>query len=203
MCQGYYRHSEGYTPHWDGMDAFKGRIVHPQTWPKDLDYRGKNVVVIGSGATAATLIPAIAAECGHVTMLQRSPTYFRSARNANDLADMLRELEIDEVWIHEIVRRKILHDQDAFTRRTFEQPEAVKQELIAAVRDLLGPDYDVETHFTPTYRPWRQRLAFVPDGDLFQGIRRARRRSSPTRSSGSPRPASCSAPARCSRPTSS
>ena len=171
MCQGYYRHSEGYTPHWDGMDAFKGRIVHPQTWPKDLDYRGKNVVVIGSGATAATLIPAIAAECGHVTMLQRSPTYFRSARNANDLADMLRELEIDEVWIHEIVRRKILHDQDAFTRRTFEQPDAVKQELIAAVRDLLGPDYDVETHFTPTYRPWRQRLAFVPDGDLFQGIR--------------------------------
>jgi cation diffusion facilitator CzcD-associated flavoprotein CzcO len=153
------------------MDAFKGRIVHPQTWPKDLDYRGKNVAVIGSGATAATLIPAIAAECGHVTMLQRSPTYFRSALNANDLADMLRELEIDEVWIHEIVRRKILHDQDAFTRRTFEQPEAVKQELIAAVRDLLGPDYDVETHFTPTYRPWRQRLAFVPDGDLFQGIR--------------------------------
>jgi cation diffusion facilitator CzcD-associated flavoprotein CzcO len=171
MCQGYYRHSEGYTPHWDGMDSFKGRIVHPQTWPEDLDYRGKNVVVIGSGATAATLIPAIAAECGHVTMLQRSPTYFRSARNANDLADMLRELAIDEVWIHEIVRRKILHDQDAFTRRTFEQPEAVKQELIAAVRDLLGPDYDVATHFTPTYRPWRQRLAFVPDGDLFQGIR--------------------------------
>ena len=171
MCQGYYRHSEGYTPQWDGMERFRGRIVHPQTWPEDLEYRGKNVVVIGSGATAATLIPAIAADCGHVTMLQRSPTYFRAARNANDLADMLRELEIDEVWIHEIVRRKILHDQDAFTRRTFEEPETVKQELIAAVREHLGPDYDVETHFTPTYRPWRQRLAFVPDGDLFQGIR--------------------------------
>ncbi|HME20976.1 MAG TPA: NAD(P)/FAD-dependent oxidoreductase, partial [Acetobacteraceae bacterium] len=171
MCQGYYRHSEGYTPHWDGIESFKGRIVHPQTWPEDLDYHGKNVVVIGSGATAATLIPAIAADCGHVTMLQRSPTYFRAARNANDLADLLRELKIDEVWIHEIVRRKVLHDQDAFTRRTFEQPEAVKQELIGAVRDLLGPDYDVATHFTPTYRPWRQRLAFVPDGDLFQGIR--------------------------------
>jgi cation diffusion facilitator CzcD-associated flavoprotein CzcO len=171
MCQGYYRHSEGYTPHWDGMESFKGRIVHPQTWPEDLDYHGKNVVVIGSGATAATLIPAIAADCGHVTMLQRSPTYFRAARNANDLADMLRELKIDETWIHEIVRRKILHDQDAFTRRTFEEPEAVKQELIGAVRDLLGADYDVATHFTPTYRPWRQRLAFVPDGDLFQGIR--------------------------------
>ena len=171
MCQGYYRHSEGYTPEWPDMAKYKGQIVHPQTWPEDLDYHGKNVVVIGSGATAATLIPAIAADCGHVTMLQRSPTYFRAARNANDLADMLRELKIDETWIHEIVRRKILHDQDAFTRRTFEEPEAVKQELIGAVRDLLGADYDVATHFTPTYRPWRQRLAFVPDGDLFQGIR--------------------------------
>jgi cation diffusion facilitator CzcD-associated flavoprotein CzcO len=171
MCQGYYRHAEGYTPHWDGVETFKGRIVHPQTWPDDLDYRGKRVVVIGSGATAATLIPAIAGDAGHVTMLQRSPTYFRAARNANELADMLRELKIDETWIHEIARRKILHEQDAFTRRTFEEPEAVKRELIEGVRAHLGPDYDVETHFTPTYRPWRQRLAFVPDGDLFAGIR--------------------------------
>ena len=171
MCQGYYRHSEGYTPHWDGMESFKGRIVHPQTWPKDLDYRDKKVVVIGSGATAATLIPAIAADCDHVTMLQRSPTYYMAARNANELAETLRELQIDEAWIHEIVRRKILHDQAAFTRRTFEDPDTVKQELIAGVRAHLGPDYDVATHFTPTYRPWRQRLAFVPDGDLFQGIR--------------------------------
>jgi cation diffusion facilitator CzcD-associated flavoprotein CzcO len=171
MCQGYYRHSEGYTPSWDGMESFKGRIIHPQTWPDDLDYRGKQVVVIGSGATAATLIPAIADDAGHVTMLQRSPTYFRAARNANELADMLRELKIDETWIHEIVRRKILHDQDAFTRRSFEEPEAVKRELIEGVRAHLGSEYDVETHFTPTYRPWRQRLAFVPDGDLFASIR--------------------------------
>jgi cation diffusion facilitator CzcD-associated flavoprotein CzcO len=171
MCQGYYRHSEGYTPHWDGMESFKGQIVHPQTWPEDLDYRDKKVVVIGSGATAATLIPAIAADCDHVTMLQRSPTYYMAARNVNDLAETLRELQIDEAWIHEIVRRKILHDQAAFTRRTFEDPDTVKQELIAGVRAHLGPDYDVATHFTPTYRPWRQRLAFVPDGDLFQGIR--------------------------------
>jgi cation diffusion facilitator CzcD-associated flavoprotein CzcO len=128
-------------------------------------------VVIGSGATAATLIPAIAPDVAHVTMLQRSPTYFRAARNANELADMLRELKIDETWIHEIVRRKILHDQDAFTRRTFDEPEVVKRELIEAVRAHLGPEYDVETHFTPAYRPWRQRLAFVPDGDLFAGIR--------------------------------
>ncbi|MFZ0017438.1 MAG: NAD(P)/FAD-dependent oxidoreductase, partial [Acetobacteraceae bacterium] len=155
MCQGYYRHSEGYMPHWDGMEKFEGQIVHPQTWPEDLDYRGKKVVVIGSGATAATLIPAIAAESDHVTMLQRSPTYFRAARNADDLAELLRELQIDETWIHEIVRRKILRDQDTFTRRTFEEPEVAKQELIAGVRAHLGPDYDVATHFTPTYRPWR------------------------------------------------
>jgi cation diffusion facilitator CzcD-associated flavoprotein CzcO len=170
MCQGYYRHSEGYTPEWPGMASFKGRIVHPQNWPEDLDYTGKKVVVIGSGATAATLIPAIAADCGHVTMLQRSPTWFRTGRNAIPLADELRELQIDEAWIHEIVRRKILHDQAVFTRRSFAEPEAVKGELLAAVRGYLGPDYDVATHFTPSYRPWRQRIAFIPDGDLLRAI---------------------------------
>lgn len=170
MCQGYYRHSEGYTPEWPGMDQYQGQFVHPQSWPEDLDYAGKQVVVIGSGATAATLVPAIAADCGHVTVLQRSPTYFISGRNQNDLADTLRELEIDEVWIHEIVRRKILYDQATFTRRALEDPEAVKQELIAGVRAYLGPEFDIETHFTPHYRPWRQRIAFVPDGDIFRGI---------------------------------
>ena len=171
MCQGYYRHSVGYTPEWPGMADFKGRIVHPQTWPTDLDYRNKKVVVIGSGATAATLVPAIAADCAHVTMLQRSPTFFRAARNVDDLADILRKLEVDQAWIHEIVRRKILHDQDVFTRRSFAEPEKVEQELLAGVRAHLGPDHDIAPHFTPSYRPWRQRIAFVPDGDLFQGIR--------------------------------
>ncbi len=171
MCQGYYRHSEGYTPEWEGMDRFKGQIVHPQTWPEDLDYTGRNVVVIGSGATAATLIPAIAADCRHVVMLQRSPTFFRTGRNAIEIADELRELDINEAWIHEIVRKKILHEQSVFTRRSFSEPEAVKQELLSAVRACLGPDYDLDTHFTPRYRPWRQRIAFIPDGDLFQGIR--------------------------------
>ena len=142
MCQGYYRHAEGYTPAWAGMDRFRGRIVHPQTWPTDLDYAGKNVDVIGSGATAATLIPAIATECDHVTMLQRSPTFFRTGRNAIEIADELRELQIDETWIHEIVRRKILHDQAVFTRRSFTEPEAVKKELLSAVRGYLGTDYD-------------------------------------------------------------
>ncbi|MBI5949482.1 MAG: NAD(P)/FAD-dependent oxidoreductase [Chloroflexi bacterium] len=170
MCQGYYRHSQGYTPEWPGMDRYQGQIVHPQTWPEDLDYKGKHVIVIGSGATTATLVPAIAADCAHVTVLQRSPTYFIPGRNQNDLAETLRELGIDETWIHEIVRRKILFDQAAFTKRAFEEPEAVKRELIGGVRAYLGPDFDIETHFTPRYRPWRQRIAFVPDGDIFQGI---------------------------------
>jgi cation diffusion facilitator CzcD-associated flavoprotein CzcO len=171
MCQGYYRHSEGYTPEWKGMETFQGRIVHPQRWPDDLDTEGKKVVVIGSGATAATLIPAIAGRCGHVTMLQRSPTYFRTGRNAIELAETLRQLQISEEWIHEIVRRKILFDQDTFTRRSFTEPEAVKNELLGGIRAVLGPDYDIETHFTPSYRPWRQRIAFVPDADLFQAIK--------------------------------
>jgi cation diffusion facilitator CzcD-associated flavoprotein CzcO len=170
MCQGYYRHEEGYTPDWPGMETYKGRIVHPQTWPADLDYKGKRVLLIGSGATAATVVPAIAADCAHVTVLQRSPTYFAPGLNRNEMADTLRELDIPEEWIHEIVRRKILHDQEIFTRRAREEPEAVKAELLAGVSAFLGPDYDIVTHFTPRYRPWQQRIAFVPDGDIFQGI---------------------------------
>jgi cation diffusion facilitator CzcD-associated flavoprotein CzcO len=171
MCQGYYRHSEGYTPEWKDMDSFKGRIVHPQLWPEDIALKDKKVVVIGSGATAATLIPAIADECAHVTMLQRSPTFFRVGRNAIELAETLRQLQVKEEWIHEIVRRKILFEQDAFTRRCLAEPEQVKKELIGQITAVLGPDYDVETHFTPQYRPWRQRIAFVPDADLFEGIK--------------------------------
>jgi len=171
MCQGYYRHTEGYTPEWKDMAKFKGPIVHPQKWPEDLDYKNKRVVVIGSGATAATLIPAMAGDAAHVTMLQRSPTYFRTGRNAIEIAEELRKLQVDEKWIHEITRRKILFDQDAFTRKTFAEPEAAKKDLLSAVEAYLGKDYDIATHFTPKYRPWRQRIAFIPDGDLFQGIK--------------------------------
>jgi cation diffusion facilitator CzcD-associated flavoprotein CzcO len=170
MCQGYYRHSEGYTPEWPGFDRYAGRVVHPQTWPDDLELEGKNVVVIGSGATAATLVPAIAGECAHVTVLQRSPTYFWTGRNVNEVADMLRELDIPEEWTHEIVRRKILKDQEMVTRLSFDEPEFLTQELLNGVRAHLPADYDIEKHFTPHYRPWRQRLAYVPDGDLFAGI---------------------------------
>ena len=171
MCQGYYRHTEGYTPEWKDMAKFKGPIIHPQKWPQDLDYKNKRVIVIGSGATAATLIPAMAGDAAHVTMLQRSPTYFRTGRNAIEIAEELRKLQVDEAWIHEITRRKILFDQDAFTRKTFAEPEAAKKDLLSAVEAYLGKDYDIATHFTPKYRPWRQRIAFIPDGDLFQGIK--------------------------------
>ncbi len=170
MCQGYYNHEEGYTPDWPGMADFKGLVIHPQTWPKDLDYRGKKVVVIGSGATAATVIPAIADETAHVTMLQRSPTYFVPGRNVDDMADTLRELEVEETWIHEIVRRQRLKMGAEFTRRSKEEPDAVKQELLAGVTAFVGPDI-ARDHFTPHYRPWRQRIAFVPDGDIFQKVR--------------------------------
>ncbi len=171
MCQGYYRHDEGYTPEWPGMAKFRGPIVHPQTWPEDLKTAGKKLVVIGSGATAATLVPNV--DCAHVTMLQRSPTFFRAARNAIELADTLRQLQVDETWVHEIVRRKILFDQDTFTHMARNEPEKVKNELLSVVKTYLSPD-EVEKHFTPSYRPWRQRIAFIPDGDLFQAIKSGR-----------------------------
>jgi cation diffusion facilitator CzcD-associated flavoprotein CzcO len=171
MCQGYYEHAKGYTPAWDGMENFKGQVIHPQTWDEDLDYKDKQVVVIGSGATAATLVPAIAAETAHTTVLQRSPTYFIPGRNENAMASELRRLDIDETWVHEIVRRQILKNQAEFTRRAFAEPEVVKEELLGAIRPLLEPGYDIDTHFTPSYLPWRQRIAFVPEGDIFAGIR--------------------------------
>ena len=174
MCQGYYRHDRGYTPDWPGMEDFAGRIVHPQTWPEDLDLAGKRVLVVGSGATMATLVPAIAETCAHVTVLQRSPSYFRVGRNAVPIADELRALGIDEAWIHEIVRRRVLTDIHAFHRRIREQPEAERAAAIATVRAHLASDALVAEHFTPRYRPWQQRMVFVPDGALFRHIEAGR-----------------------------
>ena len=170
MCQGYYRHARGHTPDWTGFERFGGQVVHPQTWPEDLELEGKDVVVIGSGATTATLVPAIADRCGHVTVLQRSPTYFYAGPNANELADMLRQLDLPDEWVHEIVRRKLLFDSHALIELSLDEPDLVKDELIRMVTELLPEGYDVATHFTPRYDPWRQRVAFVPDGDLFAGI---------------------------------
>jgi cation diffusion facilitator CzcD-associated flavoprotein CzcO len=171
MCQGYYRHSEGYTPEFPGVQRFQGQIVHPQSWPQILEYRGKTVLVIGSGATAATLVPAMAEHAAHVTMLQRSPTYYFPAANRTEIADLLRTLDVPEEWVHEITRRKVLQDQQTTIHRSFNDSQALKKDLIAAARAYLGEDFDVETHFTPSYRPWRQRLCFLPDGDLFRSIR--------------------------------
>jgi cation diffusion facilitator CzcD-associated flavoprotein CzcO len=169
MCQGYYRHAAGYVPDWPGMDTYQGQLVHPQTWPDDLDYHGKRVVVIGSGATAATLIPAMAPECAHITMLQRSPTYYFPHQNRNKLADTLRALELDPLLIHEIVRRKVVYDQRRFLDRAAAEPDTVKEDLIAGVAAHLPEDVVAE-HFTPSYRPWQQRIAVIPDGDLFKAV---------------------------------
>lgn len=171
MCQGYYRHSEGYMPQWPGVELYKGELVHPQNWPEDLDYDGKKVLVIGSGATAATLVPAIADRCDHITMLQRTPTYFATGRNADALADELRRLRVNDEWIHEILRRKVVYDRAAIMRQAVENPDGLREQLLAGVRSYLGPDYDVGKHFTPPYRPMQQRVAFIPDGDLFKCIR--------------------------------
>ncbi len=171
MGQGYYRHDEGYTPTWPKMHTFQGQIIHPQRWPEGLNLKGKRVVVIGSGATAATLIPSIAGESAHTTMVQRSPTYFMTGRNVNELADLLRDLKVPDEWTHEIVRRKLLKDQRNTVRRAFDEPEALKKELLNGVRQHLGDDALVQKHFTPSYPPWRQRVAFIPNGDLFSSIK--------------------------------
>jgi cation diffusion facilitator CzcD-associated flavoprotein CzcO len=172
MCQGYYRHAKGYQPTWPGMDDFGGTIVHPMDWSDDLEWQGKRVVVIGSGATAATLIPAMADDVEHITMLQRSPTYFRAGRNANELADTLREVDTPEEWVHEIVRRRMIFDSGTFTKLCFSDPASAREQLLAGVREHLKPEYQelVDTAFSPSYLPWRERIAFVPDGDLFQAI---------------------------------
>lgn len=170
MCQGYYRHNQGYMPEWDGVEDFKGQLVHSEEWDPSIDYTGKNVVVIGSGASAATIVPAMAGVAKHVTMLQRSPTYFRTGRNAIEIAEELRQLQMDEEIVHEVTRRKIMFEQAAFTKMCIEKPDAVKKMMLDNIQGLLGPDYDVGKHFTPSYRPWRQRIAFVPDADLFKGI---------------------------------
>ena len=173
MCQGYYNQDKGYMPDWPGLDSYRGRIIHPMEWTDDVDYADKNILVIGSGATAATVVPALSKNARHVTVLQRSPTYFIPGRNADDLADTLRQLEIDEKWIHEIVRRKRLFDGKAVTEMSFQQPEELRTFLLEGVKALLPEGFDMK-HFTPKYRPWQQRIAFVPDGDLFEGIREGR-----------------------------
>ena len=168
MCQGYYDHEKPYIPDWAGMGDYKGRFIHAQLWDPAIDVKGKRVLVIGSGATAATVVPAFCDAGAQVTMLQRSPTYFFCHPNQNELADRLREIGIDEPTIHRVVRAQIMYDQDVMTRRCQTEPEVVFEELKELVRAYAGPDFEFAPHFTPKYRVWQQRLAFCPNGDLFQ-----------------------------------
>jgi cation diffusion facilitator CzcD-associated flavoprotein CzcO len=170
MCQGYYNDEQGYTPSFPGLDDYKGILVHPQFWPEALDYSGKQVVVIGSGATAVTLIPAMAEKVAHLTLLQRSPSYIISRDNKSPLAELLGGLELPDDWVHEILRRRSLKDSELIASMARHQPEKLRDDLIHAVRAQL-PEVDVETHFTPRYMPWKERLCLVPDNDLFKAIR--------------------------------
>lgn len=168
MCQGYYDHETPYVPDWKGLSDYKGHFVHAQLWDPATQVKGKRVLVIGSGATAATVVPAFCDAGANVTMLQRSPTYFFCHPNQNELADRLRQIGIDEPTIHRVVRAQVMHDQDVMNKRCVEEPDVVFEELKALVRAYAGEDFEFEPHFTPRYRPWQQRLAFCPDGDLFR-----------------------------------
>ncbi|HEX8731621.1 MAG TPA: NAD(P)/FAD-dependent oxidoreductase, partial [Ktedonobacterales bacterium] len=170
MCTGYYDYDQGYTPEWPGREDFTGRIVHPQAWPADLDYAGQRVVVIGSGATAVTLVPALAERAAHVTMLQRSPTYIVARPSQDAIANWLRR-RLPERPAHLLTRWKNILLGMYFFGLARRRPAAVKRTIVRMAGEQLGPDYDVERHFTPTYNPWDQRLCLVPDADLFKAIR--------------------------------
>jgi cation diffusion facilitator CzcD-associated flavoprotein CzcO len=171
MCPGYYDHAKPYRPQWKGTDRFQGVIVHPQQWPEDLDLAGKRVVVIGSGATAATLIPAIAGKAEHVTMLQRSPSYYIARPPTDELAVTLRALDIPEEWTFEILRRHNMARLHLLAQMSAEAPGELHEFLMESIRPLLPEGFDVDKHLTPRYRPWQQRIAVVPDGDLFAALR--------------------------------
>jgi cation diffusion facilitator CzcD-associated flavoprotein CzcO len=172
-CSGYYRYSAGYTPDFEGAERFKGRIVHPQHWPEGLDYRGKRVVIIGSGATAVTLVPSMAKDAGHVIMLQRSPTYYISLPETDRIANAMRRV-LPEHVAYRLARWKNSGFSVLIYQLCQRFPGMMRRLLIGRVRRALGPDYDVETHFSPNYKPWEQRLCVVPDGDLFKAIRSGR-----------------------------
>ena len=172
-CSGYYDYAGGYTPEFPGRESFSGTVVHPQEWPPDLDHAGKRVVVIGSGATAVTLVPALAKTAAHVTMLQRSPSYIVSLPSEDPVANRLRAKLSPKLAYSMIRWRNILLGLFFYVRMR-RKPEEAKARIIGMARRQLGTDYDVATHFTPRYNPWDQRLCLVPDGDLFRALRSGR-----------------------------
>ena len=170
LCGGYYQYAAGYTPDFPGLGDFTGQVVHPQKWTSDIDYAGKKVIVIGSGATAVTLVPEMAKTAAHVTMLQRSPTYMLSRPAIDAFANRLRKV-LPAKLAYDIVRwRNVLLTMFMFDRSK-KSPERMKKYLINQVRKRMGKDYDVDSHFTPTYGPWDQRLCLVPDDDFFEALK--------------------------------
>ena len=170
MCSGYYSYKKGHTPEFTGRERFKGTIVHPQEWPTDLDYTGKRVVVIGSGATAVTIVPSMADKAAHVTMLQRSPTYMVSRPDHDVLANRMRKVLPPKV-AYNLTRFKNTWRQQLVYNKTRTDPNKVKQLLLGGIQLELGADYDIAKHFTPNYNPWDQRLCLVPNGDFFKAMR--------------------------------
>jgi cyclohexanone monooxygenase len=173
LCSGYYSYDEAHRPHFEGEDAYQGRIVQPQFWPRDLDWTGKRVVVIGSGATAVTLVPAMADAAAHVTMLQRSPTYVVSRPSEYRFATRYRSW-LPEKAAYLATRWRVIFESMLLYRVARSKPDLARQKIVAMARHQLGQDYDVETHFTPDYKPWDQRVCVVPDGDMFKTIRKGR-----------------------------
>ncbi len=172
-CSGYYDYEQGYTPEFVGVDDFKGEVIHTQHWPEQLDYRNKRVVVIGSGATAVTLVPTMSKDTASLTMLQRSPTYIAAVPSEDPTAEKLRKwLPID--WASRLIRWRRVLFQIYLYQISRRRPKDLRHYLLGQVREQLGPDYDVDRHFTPTYNPWDQRLCAIPDGDMFTAIREGR-----------------------------
>jgi cation diffusion facilitator CzcD-associated flavoprotein CzcO len=168
-CSGPYRYDDGYTPDFAGVDRFPGPVVHPQRWPEDLEYAGRRVVVIGSGATAVTLVPALAEKAGHVTMLQRSPTYIISRAAEDGAVEKLRRY-LPERAVYSLVRWRNVLVSSAFFQLCRRRPELAKRLLRKGVERSLPAGYDIDKHFKPRYNPWEQRLCAVPNGDLFKAI---------------------------------
>jgi cation diffusion facilitator CzcD-associated flavoprotein CzcO len=168
-CSGYYRYDEGYTPDFPGIDSFGGQVIHPQRWPEQLDYRGKRVLVIGSGATAVTLVPSMADDAAHVTMLQRSPTYVVTVPGQDPFATAARR-HLPEQAAYAVTRWKNVLLSAAIYQYSQRRPEKMRAFIRKMLMRQLPADFDVDTHFNPHYNPWDQRLCAVPDGDLFKSI---------------------------------
>ena len=169
LCGGYYNYDKGYTPEFKGVENFKGQVIHPQKWPEDLDYSDKEVVIIGSGATAVTIVPSMAEKVKHITMLQRSPTYYFAAPDEDVIGNFIKRFTTNRLGYFLVRWKNILLGRFMLSRMR-KNPEKIKTMLIDQVRDHLGEDYDVDKHFTPRYMPWDQRLCLVPNGDIFNAI---------------------------------